>query len=516
MTVSASRLGDAKRAIPTARCRELRPSGSEARRDVARPNGSNAEYRVARPNRSIARRVTALVMFVLGAVLGMSPAGAAPTEEIVAVEVTGEIDLGVAPYLDRIVAQAEERGAAAVIIEIDTPGGRLDAVLQMRDSLLGASVPTIAFVDRAAFSAGALVAIASEQIWMAPGSVMGAATPVDAATGETASEKIISAVRSTFRSTAQQRGRDPQIAEAMVDGSIAIDGLVAEGELLTLTTDEAVEVGYSDGVVADRAALLDELGFSGAVVTEENPSAFERLVRVVTSPLVASLLVSVGTLLVIGDVLLGGFGAAAAAGFGLLALFAYGHLLAGLAGWEDLALIVIGVALLLVEVFVIPGFGIAGVLGLAGVFGGGVLAMLGRDFEFVSGSEVAMTAATMASTFVVAVVLLVATVSILSRRRAGSAARRQGWLRWLGDGGVLQRDDDATTGEVADATTPAERTADVGAVGTALTDLRPAGVADFDGHRVDVVTDGAYLEAGTEIEVLRAETYRRIVRRRQR
>lgn len=126
-----------------------------------------------------------------------------------------------------------------------------------------------------------------------------------------------------------------------------------------------------------------------------------------------------------------------------------------------------------------------------------------------------MTAATMASTFVVAVVLLAVAVSILSRKRGGSAADRRGWLRWLGDGGVLQRDDDATTGEVADATTLSDRTADVGAVGTALTDLRPAGVADFDGHRVDVVTDGAYLEAGTEIEVLRAETYRRIVRHRQ-
>ena len=151
--------------------------------------------------RSSWRGPLALLFVVLhvGALLVSDISGLAQDQEgaVVIVPITGTIDLGLAPYLERVVEEAAEDGAAAILLEIDTPGGRLDAVLQMRDTLLGSSVPTIAFVDRTAFSAGALIAIASEQIYMAPGGVMGAATPISGATGETADEKTISAVRST-------------------------------------------------------------------------------------------------------------------------------------------------------------------------------------------------------------------------------------------------------------------------------------------------------------------------------
>jgi membrane-bound serine protease (ClpP class) len=141
---------------------------------------------------------------------------AAELGAVYVVPITGPIDLGLAPYLERVLAEAAAADAAAVLLVIDTPGGRLDAVLQMRDSLLGSPVRTIAFVDRTAFSAGALIAIAAEEIYMAPGAVIGAATPVEGDTGETASEKVVSAVRKTFKTTAEVRGRDPLIAEAMV------------------------------------------------------------------------------------------------------------------------------------------------------------------------------------------------------------------------------------------------------------------------------------------------------------
>lgn len=113
----------------------------------------------------------------------------------------------------------------------------------MRDTLLGSGGPTIAFVDRTAFSAGALITIACREIYMTPGTVMGAATPVDGGTGETASEKIVSAVRTTFKATVEARGRDLHVAEAMVDPDVVIDGLVTRGELLTLTTTEATAWG---------------------------------------------------------------------------------------------------------------------------------------------------------------------------------------------------------------------------------------------------------------------------------
>lgn len=451
----------------------------------------------------------AVTLLAVGVVSAGGAWGAEADDEVVVVEINGAIDLGLAPYLDRVLADAAERDVAAVIVELDTPGGRLDAVLQMRDSLLGSPVRTVAFVDRTAFSAGALIALASHEIWMTPGAVMGAATPVVGATGETASEKVVSAVRSTFRSTAEQRGRDPAIGEAMVDPAVSVDGVVDEGELLTLTSDEARSVGYSDGTVADRDALLDELDLADTTVRQAPLSPAERLVRVVTSPVIASTMVSIGVLLIVGELLLGGLGAASALGFALLGAFSYGHLLAGLAGWEDVALIALGVVLILIEVFVIPGFGVVGSLGVIAALGGGTLAMLGRDFEFVSGPEVVSTVTTTAVTFLIGLLVIGALVVVLARRRGHAA--RPGWARWLGDGGVLARDADA--GAAGEPGGPTPRVADVGEVGTALSDLRPAGVAEFDGRRVDVVTDGGYLEAGTRVEVLRAEAYRRVVRR---
>jgi membrane-bound serine protease (ClpP class) len=151
------------------------------------------------------------------------------------------------------VREAEEAEAAALIVRIDTPGGRLDAVLRMRDVLLGSRVPTVAYVDRDAFSAGALVAIAAERLWVAPGAVIGAATPV-LGDGSATDEKTVSAVRAVFRATASERGRDPSVAEAMVDPAIVVEGLVGRGQLLTLDVAQATERATPTGSPRPRRA----------------------------------------------------------------------------------------------------------------------------------------------------------------------------------------------------------------------------------------------------------------------
>ena len=474
------------------------------------------------------------------------------------VEVSGEIDLGLAPFLDRALADAEAADAAAVLIEIDTPGGRLDAVLQMRDALLRTPVPTVAYVDATAFSAGALVALASEQLHLAPGAVMGAATPVDGGTGAPADEKVISAVRSTFRATAEQRGRDPRVAEAMVDPDVEVEGLVGRGELLSMTAPEALEWGMADSLADDRDQLLAALDLADATLVQAEPSLAERLVRVITNPVLAGLLLTLGMWLVLGDLLSGGVGLAAGVGVALLATFFWGHLLAGLAGWEDIALVVLGVVLLLVEVLVIPGFGVAGLLGLVSLLGGSFLAMLGRDFDLVGTDEMLRAATVVGVSFLAIVGGTVAIVAHLSRHggppglvlrsRLGVAApvtqrSSGGWLRWFGaGGGVLasdrdERGDERTERHVEidraeDASTSAPERSPWGAAGQGATrdhdtrlapgtpgvarsDLRPAGVAEIDGERVDVVADGEYLRAGEQIEIVRDEGYRRLVRRRR-
>lgn len=478
--------------------------------------------------------LAALGISALGLGAALTPAEAAADDaasRVVVLEVTGTIDLGLAAYLRRSLDRADADGTDAVVVRIDTPGGRLDAVLAMRDALLRADVATIAFIDQTAFSAGALVALASERIGMTPAAVVGAASPV---TGEgvPADEKVVSAVRSTFRSTAEQRGRDPLVAEAMVDRSIAIDGLIAEGQLLTLTAPEALATGFADVIVDGLSELLEAEGLAGAAVTTSTPSPAERLVRVVTSPLLASLLVMIGAWLIVGDLTSGGAGIGVVVGASAIALFAWGHLLAGLAGWEDLTLIVLGIVLILIELLVLPGFGVAGVLGSISLVGGTFLAMINRDLDFVSSARMTSTGLIVATTFLAIVAGTLALIAFLARRkgpnglvlqhRLGAVAPSShrldtGWLGWFGHGGgVLESDrrtrDDQPATDADTATTTAPQPDRV--VGVALTDLRPAGVAEIAGTRVDVVTEGDYIARGDAIEVLRDDGYRRVVRRR--
>ena len=483
----------------------------------------------------------ALIVLVLAMGLALALLGDARAEgqgSVVIAPIEGEIDLGLAPFLERVLEDAEEAGAAAVVLPIDTPGGRLDAALEIRRTLLASDVRTIAFVDATALSAGALIAIAAEEIHTVPGGVMGAATPVLGATGETADEKVVSVVRSTFRATAQQRDRDPRVAEAMVDPAVEIEGVSAEGELVTLDDAQMLELGYAESIVGDLDALLDELGLAERERADVAPSLAERLVRFITGGLVAPLLLSLGIWLVVGDLLSGGVGIGASVGVVLLGAFFYGHLLAGLSGWEDILLVAVGVVLLLVEVFVIPGVGVAGILGLLALLGGGVLAMVNRDLDLVPTAELLAVAGRVTLTFLLVSIAIITLIVLIARRRGGgeaivlghgptgSGARptRARWLQWFGSSDVLEPDVDAAatadeTGEQGGAEAHPRgrpdrlpRGALVGRTGVTLTDLRPAGMARVDDHRIDVVTEGEWLSAGDPVIVLSDEGYRRVVR----
>jgi membrane-bound serine protease (ClpP class) len=207
------------------RCRGTAVIGNQKHDDMARIAALTGWSSRPQPRW---RGLLGALLLVMGIVTFVSPvarmqSGVGP---VYVVQGYDEIDLGLAPYLARILDEAEREGASAVILDINTPGGGLDAALQMRQALLDSPVRTIAFVNRNTLSAGALLTIAANEIYMVPGAVIGAATPV-MASGEPVDEKSISAVRSTFRSTAEVRGRDPRLAEAMVDPSVSIEGLVS-------------------------------------------------------------------------------------------------------------------------------------------------------------------------------------------------------------------------------------------------------------------------------------------------
>lgn len=447
------------------------------------------------------------------ALLFSGPLWAANNDQplVVRVEVIGEIDLGLPPYLARALRDAERDGAQAVIVEMDTPGGRLDAVLQIRDLLLQTELRTVSFINTTAFSAGALIALASTDIVMAPGSVIGAATPVQGDTGETASEKIISAVRSTFRATAVERDRDPDVAEAMVDPTVVIDGLSERGQLLTLTDREALTVGYRDGTATNIGGVLTYLDLEDAQVQTVEIAPAERLARILTGSLIAPLLLSFGLIVLISNVLSGSIGIASLIGLTSIGLFVFGHLVAGLAGIEDVLLIFGGIVLIGIEVLVLPGFGIAGILGVIAIISGATLAMLGRQLAFVDASDIVVTIGTLVLVFAVTLIAVIVVFTLLGSRRTADGAPRN-WRRWLGDGGVLAPD---SAQPPPDAAGPLAYRPPKGTIGVALTDLRPSGVAQFDGRRTDVVTDGEYLDRGSPVAIVRAEQFRSIVTRHE-
>ena len=336
---------------------------------------------VSRLRKFISRPLLVFLGIVM-TLVGLARPAVAETTEVHVIDISGTIDLGIAAFLERQIDQAQSSGATAFIVVMDTPGGRVDAAISMRDALLATDMPTITLVDTTALSAGALIALATDTIYMTPGAVIGAATPINGATGETADAKTISAVRGLFESTAEATGRDATYAAAMVDPDVEIAGVIEQGDLLTLTASSAVESGLAAAEIAGLDDVLNDLGIDAGSVEIATPGILETISRFVISPTVAGLLLLAAIGLLIAEATTGSGGLFAFLGVGLFALFFWGHLLAKLAGWEDAVLLAIGIALIAVEVFVISGFGIAGIAGTVALVAGMVMSLLGRNLDY--------------------------------------------------------------------------------------------------------------------------------------
>jgi membrane-bound serine protease (ClpP class) len=436
-----------------------------------------------------------LAFVLLGAGVPALAQGERPLVYVAPIE--GIIDLGLAPFVQRVLDEAEAAKARAVVLEVNTFGGRVDAAVQIRDALLGARVPTIAYVNRRAISAGALISLAAEHLVMAPGATLGAATPVMAGQPgggtQAVSEKTVSYVRKEFRATAEARGRPALIAEAMVDADVAIDGVIEKGKLLTLTTDEALKHKVAEHRAESLEGALERLGIRNAELRRAAPNWAENVVRFLTHPVLSSLLVTIGMLGIIIELRTPGFGVAGAIGVGSLAAFFWGHWLVQLAGWGELMLALAGVALLVLELLVIPGFGLAGILGILALLAALVMSVVGSgatpEFLMLAAGRIvfALLAALLASFLLLRFMprtpfgrRLILQSDLGTGHRYGSAPESD--QRWLGKRGRT--------------TSP----------------LRPAGFADIEGARVDVVSEGELVEPGTPVEVIRVDGNRIVVR----
>jgi membrane-bound serine protease (ClpP class) len=432
---------------------------------------------------------------VLAAWLALGGAGVAGGQErgpVVRIPVTGVIELGIAPFIERSLAEAEAAGAAFVVLDMDTPGGRVDAAQRITDALRDADLPVYTLVNRRALSAGALIALATDEIYLRPGSVIGAATPVDGS-GQKAPEKIVSAMRSEMRSLAEERGLDPDVAAAMVDEDVAVEGLVETGKLLTLTTEDAVRIGYGREV-EDFDALLAELDATSAQVAVAETNWAEGLVRFFSNPIVAPFLLTLGFIGLITEIKTPSFGMAGTAGLLSLALFFGSHLIVGLAGLEDVIVFGVGLVLIGVEVFLIPGFGLFGILGAIGILGGLYMSLLG---SLPTGADFSRAGLVLSTT--VLLVIMTAWAMIRTLPRSSRLAKSGIFL--------LERTDRETGYESAH-----PRSELVGRTGTAVTDLRPSGTGLFGEERIDVVSESSWITEGTPIKIISAEGYRHVVR----
>jgi len=426
--------------------------------------------------------------------------------KVVVLPIQGDIDLGLSPFVERVLKEADS--ATIVILDVDTFGGRVDAAVQIRDALLATNTPTLAYINRRAISAGALISLGADHIVFAPGGSMGAATPIQIQGGEATAvdEKMTSYMRSEMRASAEATGRDPALAEAMVDATVAVEGIIGPEKLLTATTEEALAMGLADAQFSTMHALLDAIGLGSAKQERAATNWAEMLARFLTNPAVAGILMSLGMLGLFVELKSPGVGLPGAVGVLCMAAFFGGHLVSNLAGWEEIMIFILGFGLLIVELFIIPGFGVAGMLGLLFISIGLVAAM----FD----TPVGVAWSTGQITSLLGKVMLSFTAAFIGLALVA---------RWLPKskftGGLILRtvvgDSEKGTADVMTdrdyKSAPTALNDLVGKTGKAETDLRMAGKARIDGRLIDVVSESEYIDGGTPIRVLQVEGIRVVV-----
>jgi len=406
--------------------------------------------------------------------------------DVYIIYIDGPIDNGLATYVERGVKAAVDSQARGILFHIDTFGGLVDAADQIRKTILDSPLPTVAFIDKNAASAGALISLACDSIYMAPGASIGAATVVDGADGSKASEKMQSYMRGLMRATAEANGRDPRYAEAMVDESIAIEGVVAEGKLLTLSTREAIQLGIANGEMLTISELREFLGWQDAAKVDIKQSWAESTLRFLSNPVVSSLLMMMMLGGLYFELQTPGFGfAGTISAVGAVMFFSPLYIMGLAESWE-IVLFVIGVVLLITEIFIIPGFGVAGILGISAIIFSLGAALIGNiGLAFPELHLISNAIWTLAITLVLTILL----ISSLARYMPDS--RLMSKL-------ILQASTDTASGYLS-YTAHDEL---VGQIGTSLNALRPSGTVSIDGKRVDVVSDGDFIDKGQSVRVV--------------
>jgi len=406
------------------------------------------------------------------------PVARAATAPVVVVGIRGEIDAGQTALVFKAINEATAQKAGTLLIEIETFGGQVDAAVKIRDMISDTKLQTICYIKNRAWSAGALIAISHKHIAIAPGGTIGAAEPIPT------TEKTVAAVRAEFAATATKMGRNPRVAEAMVDKSLGFEKYAAPGKILSLTDSQAMEVGYAELIAVDRAAVLQHYGLQGSPVVEVQAGWTERIAGWLSDPMVKSALVGIIFLAVMTEIKTAGTGVAALIGLVATAMFFGSQWITGVATWVEVLLFLAGLILLAIEFFV-PGFGLFGIAGIASI--------LFSLFMTLGGGIGALNI--MATGTVAAVVVFIFLLKYLPRSGL--------WKRL-----ILKTEQKNEQGY----TSSDNMTSLLGQEGVVLTLLRPAGTVQIDERVFDVVSEGRFVEPGARVKVLGVSGNRIVVR----
>jgi membrane-bound serine protease (ClpP class) len=446
------------------------------------------------------------------------------------IPVKGIIDLGLSGFIKRALNEAKENNAKIIILEIDTFGGRADAAVEIADSLEKVKpITTVAFVDDQAWSAGALIALACEKIIMSTGSSIGSAEPRALSFNtrdELADEKTISAIRAKFKSLAEENNHPLNLALAMVDKDFElkqvkikdeikiltsqeleeikakskekeieiIKTINPKGKLLNLTAREAEELGLAEKVLASRGLVLNYLNIKKPEIKEGKPNWSERLVRFLTHPIVSPLLLTLGFLGIFYELQIPGWGLSGTLGMIFLGLFFWGHYLVGLASWTEVIIFFIGILLLLLEILVIPGFGITGISGIVLILLGIYLSLIKHPLG-VGKTQITAALSTLSLSIILTFVTVLLTWKFLPKTGL--------WKRIILDFSETKRAGFQPTASFEQY---------LGKSGRSLTVLRPTGKVLIEGNTLDVITEGEFIDKDKEIKVVKVEGNKIIVK----
>jgi membrane-bound serine protease (ClpP class) len=410
-------------------------------------------------------------------------------------------------HIQKGFAEAKEKSADYILLDMNTYGGQVLFADSIRTTILNSEIPVVTFVNNNAASAGALIAIAADSIYMRQGANIGAATVVTE-TGEAAPDKYQSYMRATIRSTAEAHGkdtiimakdtlykwrRDPLIAEAMVDERIAIPGVSEAGSLITFTSQEAIKHGYCEGIAESIEDVINRMGFQDFEMARYEPSTWDSIKGFLTNPVLHGFLIMIIIAGLYFELQSPGIGFPLLASVTAAVLYFAPLYIDGLAANWEIALFIVGLILIAMEIFVIPGFGVAGILGIIATLLGLILALIGNvNFSF---EGIALSAFGEASITVLLGLIFGLLFSVWLASKIGS----KGIFRKV----AMQKTLDAEEGYVGVSTAPA---AIVDCTGTVATDLRPSGKVLLDNEYYDAISEEGFIEKGQSVKITRYET----------